>query len=449
MSIYTYKKNNFAYIILHIAYIMEDNLENINLNDNLVKEYSTTVQQTVHTTVKTEIVQSTTTTEIITEKIESEKEKSESDKEKSDKEKSTFPPYLYVLSDNVGYVGSYYSISDIEEIVSAYYLITSFMVQCFKTSKHSDLLTVWVVLYKDIDAVAYVSNNRMDAVKVHSTLMQMGLAYMDCIDFWKQTVGLSIPAKERLDKIHTIQDKKLLDDIYNIFIQKLDLSTELIKNGPIEQLMNETQKITIMDAIVPTLIKHEEEIKEYNAIEECNAIDDDNACDEFNADSDSKDMKSSKCKELTSEEKEDLLEKKEKEVRLKIMEQNQKQVQFCEKCQILVDNLYNECVNTGSNNECVNTGSNNIPPEVFTQKLMLFIAQNCYLCTRAIRNDHRRPIQQQIEKKINYPIESPFISTSVDNKPKVDNDKLSEVMKNLSDLMSFKPEEEDAKSENK
>ena len=84
---------------------------------------------------------------------------------------------------------------------------------------------------------------------------------------------------------------------------------------------------------------------------------------------------------------------------------------------------------------------------------MLFIAQNCYLCTRAIRNDNRRPIQQQIEKKINYPIESPFISTSVDNKPKVDNDKLSEVMKNLSDLMSFKPEEdaksEDAKSEDK
>ena len=170
---------------------MEDNIQQFDTNETIktITTQTITTQTTIlETTQQHQTVQETPLNANSTEPSE-----------------DKYPPFLYVLSDNVGYVGSYYSISDIEEITSAYHLVT-FMIQCFKTSKSEDLLTVWVVLYKDIDAVAYVSNNRMDAVKVHSVLMQMGIAYMDCIDYWKQPVGLAKSAKDRLDAIHSIKD---------------------------------------------------------------------------------------------------------------------------------------------------------------------------------------------------------------------------------------------------
>jgi len=371
---------------------MEDNLPEINIDTTNIQltTQTTTVQTEIKTEVKTEVKTETKTV------------------------KSEFPPYLYVLSDNVGYVGSYYSISDIEEIVSAYHLITSFMVQCFKTSKAADLFTVWVVLYKDIDAVAFVSNNRMDAVKVHSTLMQMGLAYEDCIDYWKQTVGLSPSAKERLDRIHTIKDKKLLDDSYNIFIQKLDLSTENIPNGPIEQLMNETQKITIMDAIIPTLIKGAECIDDIeNDIENTIENNIENNIEETNIATDKNGVD---VKKLTMDE----LEVKEKELIQRIIKQNQQGLSFCNKCEEFVNEFYN---------------SNNDTLELFTQRLKTFVGQYCYSCSRAIRNEFRKENQKKIERKITAPIESPFISASVNNKENVDESKLEEVIKNLSELI--------------
>ena len=163
------------------------------------------------------------------------------------------PPFIYTISDNVGYIGSFYSISDIEDTAKAYPLVP-LMVQCFKTSISSDIFNVWVILYKEIDAVAFVTNNRDDAIKMQATYKKIGLTYEDDVDYWQKPIGLSPYAKKRLDLLHA--DKKftdILDSDYDRYLEKLDLSTEYIPGGPIEKLMQETKKITIFDCIVPCL----------------------------------------------------------------------------------------------------------------------------------------------------------------------------------------------------
>ena len=352
-----------------------------------------------------------------------------------------YPPFLYVLSDNVGYVGSYYSISDVEEITSAYHLVT-FMIQCFKTSKTEDLLTVWVVLYKDIDAVAYVSNNRMDAVKVHSVLMQMGIAYMDCIDYWKQPVGLAKSAKDRLDAIHSIKDKKLLDDSYNIFIQKLNLSNENLPNGPIEQLINETQKISIIDAIVPSIVPNDSAT---NGAANDDATNDDATNDEATNDDAA----------ITSDVNtaDDNIEQLEKALYQRIKDKKARDdegVAFCENCKVLSNEFYNVIVahnsaaaNNDSTGAAATANNDGTGAAAFEKTLMSFIANHCYLCFHNIRNFYRQSSQKKIKDEINYPIDSPFISTSKNNIAPKTNDKLSEAMKSLNELMQAVPSPEE------
>jgi hypothetical protein len=408
--------------------------DDIKINIEKVQTTTKTIQTTTTQTIQTEIK-----TEIKTDGVAS--------------EKNVHPPYLYVLSDNVGYVGTYYSISDIEEITSSYHLV-SFMIQCFKTSKTSDLLTIWVVLYKDIDAVAYVSNNRLDAVKVHSTLMQMGLAYMDSIDFWKQNVGLSKSAKERLDVIHSIKDKKLLDDSYNIFIQKLDLSTENMPNGPIDCIINETQKINIMDAIIPSLIPSPikdceedafeeikdceedafEEIKDceedaFEEIKDCeeDAFEEIKDCEE-DAFEEIKDCEEDAFEEIKDCEEDEItrriqdFEEKEKDLYSRIRAQKNNDIKFCEKCEILVSDLYNKLENI-DNNE-------------FNRLLRLFIANHCYHCFHSIREYYRKKMHASINKSINIPIDSPYVSANRDSTPKIDS-KLEESVKKMVDSLNL------------
>uniref|UniRef100_A0A6C0I049 Uncharacterized protein n=1 Tax=viral metagenome TaxID=1070528 RepID=A0A6C0I049_9ZZZZ len=364
------------------------------------------------------------------------------------------PPYLYVLSDNVGYVGTYYSISDIEEITSAYHLVT-FIVQCFKTSKTSDLLKVWVVLYKDIDAVAFVSNNREDALKVQSTLMQVGITYIDSIDCWKQNIGLSKSAKDRLDAIHSIKTLKLLDDSYNIFIKKIDLSTEDSKIYDINTTA--TKIINIMDSIIPSIIKNEnaDGNEEADGNRDGNEADDNgdgNEADDNgdgnrdgnkadgNGDGnedgdgnengdDNEEADGNKGAENGDDNEgaengdgnEDEENKEAENGDDNEAERKDKEVIFCEKCQNLVSTIYNEP---------------NIDEEKFNKSLILFVANHCYNCFCAIRYKYRKNKIELLQKNINIPIDSPYICTNKDNIPKID-DTLKKAMGDLDNILNI------------
>jgi hypothetical protein len=406
-------------------------------NEEISKKEIIITQQTTTTT--------TTTTKIIDDvnNIRGENIR-DYDDNNHNKNDSDFPPYLYVLSDNAGYVGTYYSISDIEEITSSYNLVP-FVVQCFKTSKYSDLFTVWVVLYKDIDAVAFVSNNRNDAIKVQNILLNLNITYSDDIDYWKQTIGLSAQAKERLDLLHSIRDKKILDNAYDVFIKKLDISTEenFLENGPIRKLLNEHQKITIMDAIVPSLIYN---LQLYNddinvadigaangtvteAANEAVIKDNVEAANVAANVAANEAVIEAITEAVTEAVIEDNVEAANEAVNEAVIEDNveaanevanedtnevanKNNISFCGKCQSMVDNY------------CITVPRNDF--------LIPIIGKLCYHCIRSIRFEWKKEINKKIQKIINLPINSPNINIKCNT---TNVDKLDEVMKNLDELI--------------
>jgi hypothetical protein len=115
------------------------------------------------------------------------------------------PDNYYVLSDSSGFVGAFYTIQDAAREVLKYNLIP-FIVQKFSVAP-GPVDRVWVVLYRDLDAVAFVSNNREEAEKVQLIYGRVGLSYPDYIDYWEQyanTINPNIIIRlESLSRAHS------------------------------------------------------------------------------------------------------------------------------------------------------------------------------------------------------------------------------------------------------
>ena len=147
-----------------------------------------------------------------------------------------------------------------------------FIVYCFNTAQpkcKDDLLTVWVILYKDLDAVAFVTNNKNIALKVQTVYAKIGLTYDDDIDYWKQPIGLSPAAKNRLDMIHSAQARELFDEEYNKLLKKMNfsgLNAESTEDGTDMSAIDFDEKITIFDCVVPFCLDKFDE-NENNTVE--------------------------------------------------------------------------------------------------------------------------------------------------------------------------------------
>jgi hypothetical protein len=164
---------------------------------------------------------------------------------------------LYVLSDGHGFVGAFLSASGAESVVRENPLIP-FIVQKFPTQP-GPVSTVWVVLYRDIDAVAFVSNSRDEAVRVQDVYGKVGLTYPDSIDHWEHPVGIvAAPAAERmktLGRVHAMYagpaEADALRQREEDDLKKLDRLMNPIPDGPIARLLQENELVTILDCVVP------------------------------------------------------------------------------------------------------------------------------------------------------------------------------------------------------
>jgi hypothetical protein len=161
------------------------------------------------------------------------------------------PDNYYVLSDSSGFVGAFYTIQDAAREVLKYNLIP-FIVQKFSVAP-GPVDRVWVVLYRDLDAVAFVSNNREEAEKVQLIYGRVGLSYPDYIDYWEQyanTINPNIVIRlESLSNAHSdcvgeASEAELkqreLDDIERVsrlIGSKLPITT--------------SDNITILDEVIP------------------------------------------------------------------------------------------------------------------------------------------------------------------------------------------------------
>ncbi len=167
------------------------------------------------------------------------------------------PESYYVLSDGHGFVGAFYSAAAAEEKVAEYNLIP-FLVQRFGVAP-GPVGTIWVVLYRDIDAVAFVSNSRAEAERVQTVYNQIGLTYTDSIDYWEHPANMvSDAVNERLksfSRAHTMYAGELSpEELMARQIKDYNKICELMqprKDGPIARMLKENEKITIIDCVVP------------------------------------------------------------------------------------------------------------------------------------------------------------------------------------------------------
>lgn len=179
-----------------------------------------------------------------------------SDKKKRETSFSnTVPENYYAVSDSSGLIGVFSTLMDVCLVFDRFKTI-KFIVQKFDVVKDKPTKEVWVVLYKNVNAVAYLSNDRDAALKIQEDYGRVGFTYDDDIDNWKISINSIIKLEEdRLDMFNRINDlyanmsDEELAKFQMVNQQKLTEMSKPITDGPLSRLLRQMEKITIMDCI--------------------------------------------------------------------------------------------------------------------------------------------------------------------------------------------------------
>jgi hypothetical protein len=164
------------------------------------------------------------------------------------------PTHYYVLSDSQGYVGTFYSAKAAKEIVQKYSPVP-FIIQQFGVAS-GPVATVWVVLYRDIDSVAFVSNSRAEAERVQGIYNKVGLAYPDSIDYWEHSANrCTRSALDRLETLREVHNTVFDPEEMRIRQEENERRLERLErqrdDGPLARMIRENEPITIYDCVVP------------------------------------------------------------------------------------------------------------------------------------------------------------------------------------------------------
>ena len=167
------------------------------------------------------------------------------------------PTHYHVLSDNCGFIGAFYSADDVNTILSKYTLIP-LLIQRFEVAP-GPVATIWVVLYRDLDSVAFVSNSRAEAERIQGLYNRIGLAYIDSIDYWEHPANkISKAAADRLETLSEAHKMFAEPDALEQLQARADKDSEYLEqllkmreNGPIAKMLRENETITIFDCVVP------------------------------------------------------------------------------------------------------------------------------------------------------------------------------------------------------
>lgn len=111
------------------------------------------------------------------------------------------PVVYYALSCSIGFIGVFNSIEQTRDIVQLYPSV-KFIAHKY-CSAPGDKDVVWVVIYKHTDSVAFVSNDRADAERVHNAYLSVGLVYDDSIDCWRRRVNFI--SDLNTEKLHDLE----------------------------------------------------------------------------------------------------------------------------------------------------------------------------------------------------------------------------------------------------
>jgi len=136
--------------------------------------------------------------------------------------------------------------------------------------------TIWVVLYRDLDSVAFVSNSRAEAERIQNIYNTVGLAYIDSIDYWEHPANkISNAAADRLEVLSEAHKAFAEPDALEKMQTRADKDSEYLEqllkmreNGPIAKVLRENEKITIFDCVVPQGTEEYEDLPQVPSAED-------------------------------------------------------------------------------------------------------------------------------------------------------------------------------------
>jgi len=168
------------------------------------------------------------------------------------------PKLYHVLSDRAGFVGAFTSGRAARDVVDAHPGVP-FVIQTFPVAAGMPTEIVWVVVMRDIEHVAFVSNDIAEATRVHEAYKRIGLVYDDEIGWWRQLADtLNVSVRERLlTETTVLNHPPTAEDLARASIEDDERVARLaapLPGGPLEQCIIENMVIdrpSILDMIVP------------------------------------------------------------------------------------------------------------------------------------------------------------------------------------------------------
>ncbi len=101
---------------------------------------------------------------------------------------------LYGVSYSNGAVGIFSSMDKVKELVLDNYPSITFITQVYKSSDKPDVIDgksiAWVIIYKDTEFFAYISDNKEEASNALLIFDKLGRVYEEEIDYCEQEIDV-------------------------------------------------------------------------------------------------------------------------------------------------------------------------------------------------------------------------------------------------------------------
>jgi hypothetical protein len=158
------------------------------------------------------------------------------------KEPEVRPTHFHVVSDFLGFIGAFGSAAEAKAVASRYpearLIFQRFAVAPGPTTQ------VWVVLYADNDAVAFVSNSRVEAEQAQREYARLELVHTGAISYWKHRVGMLATGAEK--RLGASRDAGHLADLEKMLEPPTD--------GPLIEAARELERASILDYQTPCVV---------------------------------------------------------------------------------------------------------------------------------------------------------------------------------------------------
>ena len=168
---------------------------------------------------------------------------------------------VYVVSDELGYVTSFIEIKDANTFLEKYSYV-NLIIQTFKLNPASQLEKIYVVVFKENNLVAFVSNDKEAAEHVHKTYLIIGAVHNEPIEDRLLPIGIINENDEkRLDISQKVfsgyfDGSKTLEDIAKLDI-KNETFLENLLEGKVENIEKLDKQIQLMDFVIQSSVNHE------------------------------------------------------------------------------------------------------------------------------------------------------------------------------------------------